>query len=77
MHEVTKIEKKVAPIEKWSLYYVINWIYNILWYNFALEFFYFSVIEININIFTQIGNLTFSSPFATAGAFFSAVFLAL
>ena len=40
-------------------------------------FFYFSIIEININIFTQINNLTFSSSFATTGAFFSALFFAL
>jgi hypothetical protein len=48
-----------------------------LWFNILISFFYFSLIEININIFTQIANLTFSSSFATTGAFFSAVFLAL
>ena len=47
-----------------------------LWFNVLIVFFYFSIIEININIFTQIGNLTFSSNFATTGAFFSAAFLA-
>jgi hypothetical protein len=35
------------------------------------------LIEININVFTQIGNLTFSSGFAATGAFFSALFLAI
>jgi len=55
---------------------VVNKVHNILWFNLLIVFFYFSIIEININIFTQIGNLTFSSSFATAGAFFSASFLA-
>jgi hypothetical protein len=55
----------------------VNRLYNILWFNFLIIFFYFSLIEININIFTQVSNLTFSSPFATAGAFCSALFLAL
>lgn len=47
-----------------------------LWFNLLIVFFYFSIIEININVFTQISNLTFSSDFATTGSFFSAVFLA-
>lgn len=47
------------------------------WFNILIVFFYFSLIEMNINIFTQIANLTFSSDFATTGAFFSAIFLAL
>lgn len=48
-----------------------------MWLNFFIIFFYLSLIEININIFTQIGNLTFSSGFAATGAFFSALFLAI
>jgi hypothetical protein len=48
-----------------------------LWFNLLIVFFYFSLIEFNINIFTQIANLTFSSNFATVGAFFSALFLAV
>lgn len=55
----------------------MNKLYNILWFNFLIIFFYFSLIEMNINIFTQVANLTFSSAFATAGTFFSALFLAL
>jgi hypothetical protein len=47
-----------------------------MWFNILIVFFYFSLIEININIFTQIANLTFSSSFANTGTFFSAVFLA-
>ena len=47
-----------------------------MWFNVLIVFFYFSLIEININIFTQIANLTFSSSFANIGAFFSAAFLA-
>ena len=47
-----------------------------LWLHLLIVFFYFSLIEININIFTQIANLTFSSAFATSGAFLSAFFLA-
>jgi hypothetical protein len=62
---------------KISFYWFVNKLYNILWFNFFIIFFYFSIIEMNINIFTQVANLTFSSPFATAGAFFSALFLAL
>ena len=48
-----------------------------VWYTFFITFFYLSLIEININIFTQIANLTFSSGFAAFGAFCSAVFLAV
>jgi hypothetical protein len=48
-----------------------------LWFNLLIVFFYFSLVELNINIFTQVSNLTFSSSFATVGPFFSAVFLAL
>lgn len=47
-----------------------------VWLHFGIVFLYFSLIEININIFTQIMNLTFSSGFATVGAFLSALFLA-
>ena len=47
------------------------------WFTFFITFFNLSLIEININIFTQIANLTFSSGFAVFGAFASAVFLAL
>lgn len=47
------------------------------WFNLLIVFFYFSLIEMNINIFTQISNLTFSSNFATTGAFFSGTFLSL
>lgn len=68
---------RVSKDEGCSVFWVVNRLYNILWFNFLIIFFYFSIIEININIFTQVANLTFSSPFATAGAFFSALFLAL
>ena len=47
------------------------------WLNFYITFFYLSITEINLNIFTQITNLTFSSTFAAVGAYFSAVFMAL
>jgi hypothetical protein len=59
-----------------GVYWVVNRVYNLLWFNLLIVFFYFSLIEINLNIFTQVGNLTFSSNFATTGAFFSALFLA-
>lgn len=59
-----------------SLYWIVNKVNNMLWFNALIVFFYFSLIEININIFTQIANLTFSSSFATTGAIFSAIFLA-
>lgn len=72
--EVKKVNKDEG---KYNLYFFVNKLYNILWFNFLIVFFYFSIIEMNINIFTQIANLTFSSPFATAGAFFSALFFAL
>ena len=55
---------------------MVSKIYNMMWFNILIVFFYFSLIEININIFTQIANLTFSSSFANTGAFFSAAFLA-
>lgn len=58
-------------------YKIVNTLFNIIWFNFFLVFFYLSLIEININIFTQIANLTFSSSFAAAGAYFSALFMAL
>ena len=51
--------------------------HNFMWLNFVITFFYLSLVEININVFSQIANLTFSSPFAATGAFFSAVFLAI
>ncbi len=50
---------------------------NILCFNFLIVFAYLSLVEININIFTQMVNLTFSSSFAATGAFFSALFLGL
>ena len=56
---------------------MLNWFTNVFWLTLPLHFFYFSLIELNINIFTQIGNLTFSSSFAATGAFFSALFLSL
>lgn len=59
-----------------GLYWLVNKVSNMLWFNVLIVFFYFSLIEMNINIFTQIANLTFSSSFATTGAFFSALFLA-
>lgn len=71
MKRVNRDEGKI------TFYWFVNRLYNILWFNFLIIFFYFSIIEININIFTQVANLTFSSPFATTGAFFSALFLAL
>jgi len=61
---------------KVTLFSVVSKVYNMMWFNILIVFFYFSLIEININIFTQIANLTFSSPFANTGAFFSAAFLA-
>jgi hypothetical protein len=61
---------------KVGLFWFVNKLYNMLWFNVLIVFFYFSLIEININVFTQIANLTFSSSFATTGAFFSALFLA-
>jgi len=67
----------VKDKDKITLYYLVNKLYNILWFNLLIVFFYFSIIEMNINIFTQISNLTFSSSFATTGAFFSALFLSL
>jgi hypothetical protein len=73
---VFELEKREVSSGRCSVYGVVNRIYNTLWFNVLIVFFYFSIIEININIFTQIGNLTFSSNFATTGAFFSAVFLA-
>lgn len=54
----------------------LNRLHNILWLHLLIVFFYFSLIEMNINIFTQIANLTFSSTFATAGALTSSFFLA-
>ena len=64
--------------EEWSLCFrIVNRLNNSLWLHFYITFFYFSLIEINLNVFTQIANLTFSSSFAAAGAYFSAVFLAL
>ncbi len=42
-----------------------------------ITFFYLSLVEINVNVFTQMGNLTFSSSFAATGAFFSAIFIAI
>lgn len=71
MEKVNKDKGKI------TLYWFVNKLYNILWFNFMIIFFYFSIIEININIFTQVANLTFSSGFATTGAFFSAVFFAV
>ena len=46
-------------------------------FNFMIVFFSLSLLEINVNVFTQISNLTFSSSFAATGAFFSAIFMAL
>jgi hypothetical protein len=71
---VKRVDREEGKI---TVYWFVNRLYNILWFNFLIIFFYFSIIEININIFTQVANLTFSSPFATTGAFFSALFLAL
>lgn len=72
---VFEVERKETDEGKCSLYRVVSKLYNMVWVNFLIVFFYFSLIEININVFTQISNLTFSSNFATTGAFFSAVFL--
>lgn len=71
-----EVEKRDVNEGECTLYLVVNRIHNMLWLHLLIVFFYFSIIEININIFTQIGNLTFSSDFATTGAFFSAFFLA-
>jgi len=74
---LTEIKRVEKDKDKLSLFWVVNKLYNMLWFNLLIVFFYFSIIEMNINIFTQIANLTFSSSFATVGAFFSALFLAL
>ena len=52
MIEIKKVDKEEGKI---TLYWLINKLYNILWFNFFIIFFYFSIIELNINIFTQIG----------------------
>ena len=69
------MEKREVDHGTCTVFFFINKLYNMMWFNLLIVFFYFSIIEININIFTQIGNLTFSSSFATTGAFFSATFL--
>ena len=71
--EVVRRDKDKGRV---TLYSIVSKAYNMMWFNVLIVFFYFSLIEININVFTQIANLTFSSPFANAGAFFSAAFLA-
>ena len=70
-YEVKRVGERRACWWRW-----LNRLHNWLWLHLLIVFFYFSLIEMNINIFTQIANLTFSSAFATTGAFFSALFLA-
>lgn len=75
--KLKKLERSTAQLEQKISYKVLNRFSSIFWLTFPIHFFYFSLIQLNVNIFTQIGNLTFSSAFAAAGAFFSAAFLAL
>ena len=68
---------KVNNNEPSKCYKYINKVYNICWLNFFIVFFYLSLIELNINIFAQVTNLTFSSGFAAFGALSSAFFMGL
>lgn len=77
IHELYEVEKVNKDEGKITFFWFVNKLYNILWFNFLIIFFYFSIIEININVFTQISNLTFSSAFATTGTVFSAIFFAV
>ena len=57
------------------MYSIVNTLHNLLWFNLLIVFFYFSLIEININIFTQLRHLTFNDSFSSAGSISSIIFL--
>lgn len=57
------------------MYSIVNTLHNLLWFNLLIVFFYFSLIEVNINIFFQLRHLTFDDSFATAGSISSIIFL--
>jgi hypothetical protein len=74
--EWVEVVRKDRNADRVTVYSIVSKLYNMTWFNVLIVFFYFSLIEININVFTQVANLTFSSSFATTGSFFSALFLA-